>query len=136
MNKAILIGRLGKDPDVRNLQDGTTVANLSLATSERWKDKNTGERKEKTEWHRITLWKGLADVAQKYLNKGDQIMVEGKIETRKWQDQNGQDRYTTEIRGERMEMLGSRDKGDAHEPHPGDHGGQDQAVDLDDKIPF
>ena len=132
MNKAILIGRLGRDPEVKTLQNGDKVANLSLATSERWKDKHTGERKEKTEWHKITVWRGLAEVAEKYLNKGDQVMIEGKIETRKWQDQNGQDRYTTEIRGERLEMLGGAKGGDAREQPER----QSSSADLDNEIPY
>lgn len=138
MNRAILIGRLGRDPDMRHTQDGTAVANVSLATSESWRDKNTGEKREKTEWHRVVLWGKLAEVAEKWVHKGDQIMIEGKIETRKWQDQSGQDKYTTEIRAERMEMLGSaNNRGDAHEQSadssPVGGGG---SVDLDDDIPF
>jgi single-strand DNA-binding protein len=97
MNKVQLIGYLGADPDVRSTQDGTPVAALSMATKERWKDKDSGEPREATEWHRLVLWRGLAEIAQQYLRKGDPVMVEGALETRKWQDQAGQDHWTSEI---------------------------------------
>ena len=104
LNKVMLIGRLGKDPEVRYTKDGTAVANLSLATSEQWKDK-AGEKQERTEWHRIVLWGRQAEIAQQYLQKGRLVYVEGRIETRKWQDQNGQDRYSTEVRAMDFQML-------------------------------
>lgn len=113
VNKVILIGNLGADPDVRTMQSGDKVVNLSIATSESWKDKMTGERKEKTEWHRVVIFnKGLVTVCENYLKKGAKVYIEGQIETRKWQDQSGQDKYTTEIvlrpfRGE-LTMLDSR----------------------------
>ena len=98
VNKVILIGNLGRDPEVRTTQSGTKVANLSLATSENWKDKQTGERKEKTEWHRVVIFsEGLARVAEQYLRKGSKVYLEGQLQTRKWQDQSGQDKYSTEV---------------------------------------
>jgi single-strand DNA-binding protein len=98
VNKVILVGRLGKDPEVRNLENGATVANFTMATSETYKDKTTGDRKEITEWHNIVLWRGLADIAAKYLHKGDQVYIEGKLRTRSW-EKEGVTRYTTEIIG-------------------------------------
>lgn len=97
INKVILIGNLGDDPDIRFTGQGAAVANLSLATSEAWKDKNTGQQQEKTEWHRVVIFGKLAEIAQQYLNKGSKIYIEGKLQTRKWQGQDGQDRYTTEV---------------------------------------
>ena len=97
VNKVILIGNLGKDPEVRTMQNGNKVANLSLATSESWKDKSTGERKEKTEWHRVVIFGSLADIAEKYLKKGSKVYVSGSLQTRKWQNKEGQDQYSTEV---------------------------------------
>jgi len=97
INKVILVGRLGKDPEVRYTPDGKAIANITLATSESWKDKNTGQRQEKTEWHRVVFFGGVAGVVGEYVRKGSQIYIEGKLQTRKWQDQSGQDRYTTEV---------------------------------------
>lgn len=109
VNKVILIGNLGNDPEIRQFDNGM-IATLSIATSERWTDKTTGERKEQTEWHRVVFNNRLAEIARDYLKKGAQIYVEGKIVTRKWQDQQtGQDRYSTEIRADVLQMLGSRD---------------------------
>jgi len=108
VNKVILIGNLGKDPEVRHLENGTAVANFSMATSESYKDRNSGERKTITEWHNIVLWRGLAEVAEKYLKKGDQVYIEGKLRTRSWEDKDNNTRYTTEIVGDNMTMLGSR----------------------------
>jgi single-strand DNA-binding protein len=110
VNKAILIGRLGKDPEVRNLENGATVANFTMATTETYKDRTTGERKEITEWHNIVLWRGLADVADKYLHKGDLVYIEGRIRTRSW-EKDGVTRYTTEVVGDNMNMLGSKGGG-------------------------
>jgi len=107
VNKVILVGRLGKDPEVRNLENGATVANFTMATSETYKDKTTGDRKEITEWHNIVLWRGLADVAARYLHKGDMIYVEGKLRTRSW-EKEGVTRYTTEIVGDNMTMLSTK----------------------------
>lgn len=116
VNKAILVGRLGKDPEVRTLENGATLARFTMATSETYKDKTTGERKEITEWHNIVLWRGLADIASKYLHKGDQVYIEGKIRSRSW-EKEGVTRYTTEIVGDELTMLGSK---------PGGSGGVNQ----------
>lgn len=110
LNKVMLIGRLGADPEVRYMPSGGAVTTISLATSRRWKDKQSGERKEETEWHRVVLFNRLAEIAGEYLKKGSQAYIEGRIRTRKWQ-QDGQDRYTTEIIGESMNMLDSRSGG-------------------------
>ncbi|HGP7046614.1 TPA: single-stranded DNA-binding protein, partial [Vibrio cholerae O1] len=112
VNKVILIGNLGQDPEVRYMPSGGAVANITIATSETWRDKATGEQKEKTEWHRVTLYGKLAEVAGEYLRKGSQVYIEGQLQTRKWQDQSGQDRYSTEVvvQGYNgiMQMLGGR----------------------------
>ncbi|MGL9721745.1 single-stranded DNA-binding protein [Symbiopectobacterium sp.] len=116
VNKVILVGNLGQDPEVRYLPNGGAVANLTLATSDTWRDKQTGEQKERTEWHRVTLYGKLAEVAGEYLRKGSQVYVEGQLRTRKWQDQSGQDRYTTEVVVDisgSMQMLGGRQGGGA-----------------------
>ncbi len=104
VNKVIIVGRLGKEPEVRHLENGAAVANFSVATSETYKDRNTGERREQTEWHNVVLWRGLAEVAEKYLHKGDMVYVEGKLRTRSW-EKDGVTRYTTEIVGDNMTML-------------------------------
>jgi single-strand DNA-binding protein len=157
VNKVILVGNLGRDPEVRQFQNGGQVCNLSIATSESWKDRNTGERKEKTEWHRVAIFsEGLVRVAQSYLRKGSKVYIEGQLETRKWQDQSGQDRYTTEIvlrnYGGTLTMLdGPGDRGGVG-AGGGDSMGYDQGgggprqmegppedysrQDLDDEIPF
>ena len=111
INKVILVGNLGSDPEVRYLPNGSAVANITLATSESWKDKSTGEQRDKTEWHRVTLYGKLAEIAGECLKKGSQVYVEGQLQTRKWQDQSGQDRYTTEIVASEMQMLDSRGQG-------------------------
>mgnify|MGYP003394221792 CR=1 FL=1 len=111
LNKVTLIGNLGADPEIRFMPSGGSVANVSLATTRRWKDKQSGERKEATEWHRVIFFNRLAEIAGEYLKKGSQIYVEGRLQTRKWQGQDGQDRYTTEIIAEEMHMLGSRSGG-------------------------
>ena len=110
LNKAILIGNLGADPETRYTQDGTCVCNIRIATTERYKDRN-GERQERTEWHRVVLWGKLGEIANQYLRKGSQVYIEGRIETRKWTDRDGNDRYTTEIRASEMKMLGGRGEG-------------------------
>jgi len=107
VNKVILIGNLGRDPETRYMPDGGAVANVSIATTDTWKDKN-GEKQEKTEWHRVAFFGKLAEIAGEYLKKGSQVYVEGRLQTRKWQDTDGQDKYTTEIIADRMQMLGSR----------------------------
>ncbi len=108
VNKAIIIGTLGRDPEVKATASGSYIANFSVATNESWRDKNTGEQIEKTEWHRIVMFGRLAEIAGQYLKKGSQVYLEGKIQTRKWQGQDGQDRYTTEIVANEMQMLGGR----------------------------
>jgi single-strand DNA-binding protein len=110
VNKVILVGRLGKDPEVRNLENGATVVNFSMATSETYKDKTTGERKELTEWHNIVLWRERAEIAAKYLHKGDQVYIEGKLRTRSWEKDNVT-RYTTEVVGDNITLLGSKPSG-------------------------
>lgn len=118
LNKVQLIGRLGKDPEVRTLTTGAMVASFSIATSEHWKDKTTGEKKESTEWHNIVIWRGLAEVAQKYLHKGDLIYIEGKMTTRSW-EKDGVTRYTTEIVANEMKMLGGKKEGSGRpDPNP------------------
>ncbi len=114
LNKVMLIGRLGADPEVRYMPNGDAITNIRLATSRRWKDRNTGERKEETEWHRVVFFAGLAKVAGEYLKKGSQVYVEGRIRTNKWQGQDGQDRYTTEIIADEMHMLDNRSGGTAN----------------------
>ena len=109
INKVILVGHLGKDPEVRYSPNGGAVANITLATSESWKDKTSGEKQERTEWHRVVFFGRLAEIAGEYLKKGAQIYVEGRLQTRKWQDKEGKDRYTTEIVANEMQMLGSRE---------------------------
>jgi len=108
VNKVILIGNLGRDPEIRYSPSGQAVANVTLATSESWKDKNTGEKQERTEWHRVVFFGRLAEIAGEYLKKGSQVFIEGRLQTRKWQDKEGNDRYTTEIVANEMQMLGSR----------------------------
>lgn len=143
INKVILIGNLGKDPEVRYMPNGNAVANITVATSETWKDKNTGENQEKTEWHRVVLFRRLGEIAGEYLKKGSQVYIEGKLQTRKWQDNNGQDRYTTEIVANEMQMLGGRGSGSAafSEQNTAASGARSPAVaegpqDFDDDIPF
>ena len=113
INKAIIVGTLGQDPEIRYTSNGAAIANLSVATNEEWKDKNTGEKQERTEWHRVSIFGKLAEICGKYLHKGSQVYLEGRIQTRKWQDKNGADRYTTEIVAHEMQMLGS--KGDSQQ---------------------
>lgn len=116
INKVILIGNLGQDPELRYLPNGGAVANINVATSESWKDKQTGELKERTEWHRIVIFGKLAEIAGEYLKKGSQVYIEGSLQTRKWQDQNGQDRYMTEVvvnLGGVLQILGSRNTGES-----------------------
>ncbi len=108
INKVILVGNLGQDPEVRYTAGGAAVATISVATSEQWTDKQSGQKQERTEWHRVVLFNRLGEIAGEYLKKGSQVFIEGKLQTRKWQDQNGQDRYTTEIVANEMQMLGGR----------------------------
>jgi single-strand DNA-binding protein len=108
INKVILVGNLGADPETRYMPSGSAVTNLSVATSESWKDKQTGEQTERTEWHKVVMFDRLAEIAAEYLRKGSQVYIEGKLQTRKWQDRDGNDRWTTEIRANEMQMLGGR----------------------------
>jgi single-strand DNA-binding protein len=114
VNKVILVGNLGKDPEVRYMPSGDAITNITMATTDSWKDKN-GEKQEKTEWHKVAFFGKLAEIAGEYLKKGSQVYVEGRLQTRKWQDKEGQDRYTTEIVADRMQMLGSRSGGGTFE---------------------
>jgi len=145
VNKVIIIGNLGNDPDIRYTASGAAVANISLATAESWRDKETGDQQERTEWHRIVFFGRLAEIVGEYLRKGSQIYVEGRLQTRKWQDKEGHDRYTTEIVANVMQMLGSRSSGSTNldQSSPADNGEpvsstQDSSPenDFDDDIPF
>ena len=111
INKVIIVGNLGQDPETRYMPSGAAVTNFTVATNESWKDKQTGEQKERTEWHRVAMFNRLAEIAAEYLRKGSQVYIEGKLRTRKWQGQDGQDRYTTEIIADEMQMLGGRGGG-------------------------
>ena len=148
VNKVILVGNLGRDPEVRTTQDGKPIVNMSLATSESWRDRNTGERRERTEWHRVVIFnERLGEVAQKYLHKGSKVYIEGQLQTRKWQDQSGQDKYSTEVvlqnfRGE-LQMLDSRGSGEGGAYESGGEQASPAAAapagggqDFDDEIPF
>ncbi|HRI77977.1 MAG TPA: single-stranded DNA-binding protein [Cyclobacteriaceae bacterium] len=142
VNKVILVGRLGKDPEVRNLENGASVANFTMATSESYKDKTTGEKKESTEWHNIVLWRGLAEIAAKYLHKGDMIYIEGKLRTRSW-EKEGVTRYTTEIVGDNMTMLSTRRDGGSNQeykpsaaPQQSQEGFKPSADSGTDDLPF
>jgi len=116
VNRVIIIGHLGNDPEIRTMPNGEQVANITVATSESWTDKNTGEKKTQTEWHRIVLYRRLAEITAQYLTKGSQVYIEGRLKTRKWQDSNGQDRYTTEIQGDNLQMLGGRQDAAQNQP--------------------
>ena len=143
VNKAIILGRLGQAPEIRYMPTGGAVASLSIATSQKWKDKATGEKKEKTEWHRVVLYNRLAEVAGEYAKKGGMLYIEGRIETKKWTDKDGQDRYTTEIIGEQMQLIGGRDTNEdklsnsASAPSTTNHQKTSGGVtDMDDDIPW
>ena len=153
VNKVILIGNLGVDPEVRYMPSGGAVTNIRMATAETWKDKQTGERQERTEWHRVVFFGPLAEIAGEYLKKGSQVYIEGRLQTRKWQGQDGQDRYTTEIVANEMNMLGGAPSGrgaggaagpshesQAQSPEPAEsassQGGAASGDDFDDDIPF
>lgn len=145
INKVILIGNLGSDPEVRYMPNGNAVATLSLATSENWKDRETGQMQERTEWHRVVLFTRLAEIAGEYLRKGSKVYVEGSIRTRKWQDKSGQDRFTTEIVGNNLQMLDAKSGGGTN-PSAGPSSSYDNMApqsnaapamaDFDDEIPF
>lgn len=138
LNKVMIIGRLGADPETRYMPSGKAVANIRVATSEKWKDKQTGDVKDRTEWHSVVAYDKLAEIIAEYLAKGSQVYIEGKLQTRKWQDKEGKDRYTTEIIAQQMQMLGSKPQGErparqqerSAPPPPADDGG------FDDDIPF
>jgi single-strand DNA-binding protein len=146
LNLAIIVGNLGRDPETRYNPEGAAVTTISVATTDSWKDKESGEKKEKTEWHRVVFYGKLAEIAGEYLKKGSQILVRGKIQTRKWQDKEGKERYTTEIVGAEMKMLGVRPKSDGEERErpaaskdskpAGKSGGAGKFDDMDDEIPF
>lgn len=140
VNKVILVGNLGKDPEVRNLENGAMVANFSMATSETYKDKTTGEKKVITEWHNIVLWRGLAEIASKYLHKGDQVYIEGKLRTRSWEKDNVT-RYTTEVVGDNMTLLGSKPSGgggdrSSQPPYPNVSDEKGSVDNSTDDLPF
>lgn len=149
VNKVIIVGNLGNDPDTKYMPSGAAVTNLSVATNESWKDKQTGEQKDRTEWHRVAMFGRLAEIAAEYLRKGSQVYIEGKLRTRKWQDQQGNDRYSTEIIADEMQMLGGRGGAPSMSGGPppsgppsgeGGSGGGSRgpapADDFDDDIPF
>ena len=141
INKVILIGHLGQDPEVRALPSGSSIANLRIATTESWKDKQSGEFKEQTEWHTVVLFGRTAEVAAEYLKKGSQVFIEGRLRTRKWQDKTGADRYSTEIIADQMQLLGGRPSGDksaapASDPSESETGGHGHREEFDDDIPF
>ena len=147
VNKVIIVGNLGNDPDTKYMPSGSAVTNLSVATNESWKDKQTGEQKDRTEWHRVAMFGRLAEIASEYLRKGSQVYIEGKLRTRKWQDQQGNDRYSTEVIADEMQMLGGRggapSMGGGGGPPPsappqggGGPGPAPAADEFDDDIPF
>lgn len=154
INKVIIVGNVGGDPETRYMPSGSAVTNLTVATNESWKDKQTGEQKERTEWHRVAMFNRLAEIAAEYLRKGSQVYIEGKLRTRKWQDKGGQDRYTTEIIADEMQMLGGRGGSGGGGSVGGGSQGSDQGAgqsggqgggnappqpgpdDFDDDIPF
>lgn len=147
VNKVILVGNLGKDPEIRYMPNGNAVANITVATSETWKDKQTGEQKEQTEWHRVTFYRRLAEIAGEYLKKGSKVYIEGRLQTRKWQGQDGQDRYTTEVIANEMQMLDSRGGSTEYKPAASSNDNfasapkpasapAPAADDFDDDIPF
>ena len=145
VNKVILVGNLGKDPEVRYSPSGSAMANVTIATTDSWKDKQTGEKQEKTEWHRVVFFNRLAEIVGEYLKKGSQVYIEGRLQTRKWQGQDGQDRYTTEIVANEMQMLGGRSGGGTSDWSGAQaSGGTSQPTpaaatppdDFDDDVPF
>jgi single-strand DNA-binding protein len=139
INKVILIGRLGQDPEVRYTPDGTAVANFTMATSQEWKDKNTGEKKEATEWHRIVAWRKLGELCGEYLSKGRQVYVEGRLQTRDWQDKDGNKRYTTEVVANEVQFLGPKESArprDAYGGPPPPDAEPPYSDSQDDDIPF
>ena len=140
VNKVILVGTLGRDPEIRYSTDGGAIANISLATSDKWKDKASGEKQERTEWHRVVFFGKLAEIAGEYLKKGSQTYIEGSLRTRKWQDKQGQERYTTEIIADKMQMLGGKvsngNDPTPSEPNPKPARAPSKFDSLEDSIPF
>jgi single-strand DNA-binding protein len=139
VNKVIVVGNLGQDPETRYMPSGDAVTNLNIATNESWKDKQTGEQKDRTEWHRVAMFGRLAEIAAEYLRKGSQVYIEGKLRTRKWQDKDSNDRYTTEIIANEMQMLGDRASSGApttSDSPPTSAPPQSSENDFDDEIPF
>jgi len=139
INKVILIGRLGSDPEVRYTPSGVAVANFNIATSEEWKDKDSGEKKERTEWHRIVAWRRLGEICGEYLSKGKQVYIEGRLQTRDWEDRDGNKRYTTEIVATDVQFLGARDSSESAKPRSTsstDYQGIPAQGPADDDIPF
>ncbi len=139
INKVILIGRLGSDPEVRYTPSGVAVANFNIATSEEWKDKDSGEKRERTEWHRIVAWRRLGEICGEYLSKGKQVYVEGRLQTRDWEDRDGNKRYTSEIVATDVQFLGSRDSSESARPRStssGSYQGMPAQGPGDDDIPF
>jgi single-strand DNA-binding protein len=148
INKVIIVGNVGKDPETRYMPNGDAATSITVATTDKWKDKATGEQREVTEWHRISFFGKLAEIAGQYLKKGSQVYIEGSLRTRKWQDKEGQDRYTTEIKADTMQMLGGRAESGDHRPtqrqaapqrpaaQPAPAGGGSGFDDVNDDIPF
>lgn len=136
INKVILVGRLGRDPEVRYTPSGVTVANFSIATSEEWKDKNTGQKQERTEWHRIVAWRRLGEICGEYLRKGKQVYIEGKIQTRSWEDRDGNKKYTTEIIAQSMQMLDAANRDMSAEPAEPGFPVEEPITVPEDEIPF
>jgi single-strand DNA-binding protein len=137
INKVILVGRLGKDPEVRFTASGVAVANFSIATSDEWKDKDSGEKRQKTEWHRIVAWRRIGEICGEWLHKGSQVYIEGKLQTRSWEDRDGNKRYTTEIVAQKMEMLGPNKKyTNQEEPHTSSPKQEEPITVPEDDIPF
>ena len=139
INKVIVLGNLGADPDARYMPNGNAVTNISVATTDSWKDKESGERQEKTEWHRVVFFGRLAEIASEYLKKGSQVYVEGRLQTRKWEDKEGNDRWTTEIVANEMQMLGERISSSSNSDNfsaPKKSGSEFTSDDFDDDIPF
>jgi len=136
VNKVILVGRLGRDPEVRYTPNGVAIANFSIATSEEWKDKDTGEKQERTEWHRIVAWRRLGEICGEYLHKGSQIYIEGRLQTRDWEDRDGNKRYTTEIVAQNMQMLGKPSREGRAESQEERYPTEEPVSIPDDDIPF
>jgi single-strand DNA-binding protein len=136
INKAIIIGTLGADPDLRSTPGGNSIANLSMATNERWRDKQTGETKERTEWHRVVMFQRLAEIAGEYLRKGSKVYIEGKLQTRKWKDRDGNDRWTTEIVANEMQMLDSRGEPGSSRQERATPVADEHSIGLEDDVPF